>query len=508
MKKTVLYLIVCLSGFAVQAQEPSPSSALRYAIDDTQGTARFRGMSGAFGAVGGDMSSINVNPAGTAILSNNTASGTLSNYNASRKSNYFGDSSTDNTSTLDLNQLGGAFVFFNTKENSDWKKFVFAINYENANDYENNVYYQGTNPNRSISDYFTAFANGPGNVPGIQESYLTTYDYTDFNFMDQQAWLGYQSYIIDPTGPDSYTSNAPAGNFYQQNSFASTGYNGKVSINLSSSYKDKIYFGVNFNAHFTDYTQSSLVYESNTSANNTDRPTIHTIDFQNDMHTYGSGFSMNLGVIAKVTKDMRLGLAFETPTWYRLTDELSQAIYTTFNTGPNDPNPNQEATYLFDEGIVSVYPEYKLQTPGKVTGSFAYVFGKQGLISFDYSIKDYSTTTFRPKNELFFNSVNTQMSNELTTASEFRVGAEYRVKQVSLRGGYRFEQSPYKDGKTVGDLTSLSAGLGYNFGDSRLDLAFTHSERDYYHSLLSSYTDAAKVQSKMNNLTLSYTINF
>lgn len=506
MKKTVLTLIACLAVYAVQAQEPNVSSALRYAIDDTQGTARFRGMSGAFGAVGGDMSSIYANPAGSAILSNNTLSGTLTNYNKTGNSNYFGGTSSDNTSTIDLSQLGGAFVFFNIKENSDWKKFVFAVNYENANNFENNIYLQGINPNRSIGDYFTTFANGFGTLEGIPLDVLQSYHYDELSFADQQAWLGNKASIFHPADANDpnntvYISNVPGGtSYHQENGFASTGYNGKVAINLSSSYRDKIYLGINFNAHFTDYTESSVVHESNSGPDDTANPTIRTIRFGNDLHTYGSGFSMNLGVIAKVTNDLRLGLAYESPTWYRLTDELNQSLTTTFNDATVD--------YNFDEGIIMIYPEYKLQTPAKVTGSLAYLFGKKGLISFDYSMKDYSSTEFRPKNDQFFRSVNAVMSEQLQNASEFRIGAEYRVKQVSLRGGYRFEESPYKDGKTIGDLTSFSAGLGYNFGDSRIDLAFTHSERDYYKSLLSSFTDSAKIEGKNNNLTLSYTLNF
>ena len=64
------------------------------------------------------------------------------------------------------------------------------------------------------------------------------------------------------------------------------------------------------------------------------------------------------------------------------------------------------------------------------------------------------------------------MGNMLTTASEVRLGTEYKIKKVSLRAGYRWEQSPYKDGKTIGDLTGYSGGLGFNFGTTKLDLAY------------------------------------
>ena len=53
------------------------TDAVRYSMDEIQGTARFRAMSGAFGALGGDMSSVNINPAGSAIFNNSHASLTL-----------------------------------------------------------------------------------------------------------------------------------------------------------------------------------------------------------------------------------------------------------------------------------------------------------------------------------------------------------------------------------------------------------------------------------------------
>ena len=78
------------------------------------------------------------------------------------------------------------------------------------------------------------------------------------------------------------------------------------------------------------------------------------------------------------------------------------------------------------------------------------MFGDQGLISFDYSVKDYSNAKFKPTSDSFFAGQNSIISNDLTSASTYRFGAEYRVKQFSFRGGYRFEESPYKDGATVG----------------------------------------------------------
>ena len=128
MKKIVLIIFTSLTACFTQAQEIS--EAIRYAQDNLNGTARFRAMGGAFGALGGDLSSLNVNPAGSVIFSNNQAGATLSNFNIKNKSNYLGNNTVEQNNSLDLNQAGAVFVFKNTDSKSDWKKFSLAINYE------------------------------------------------------------------------------------------------------------------------------------------------------------------------------------------------------------------------------------------------------------------------------------------------------------------------------------------------------------------------------------------
>ena len=88
------------------------------------------------------------------------------------------------------------------------------------------------------------------------------------------------------------------------------------------------------------------------------------------------------------------------------------------------------------------------------------------------------------------------------------MGTEWRVKAVSLRGGYRNLQSPYKNGTTLGDLTSLSGGLGYSFNGARVDLAYTWQQRKADVSTLRpGFTQSALVKTTGNNITLSFTMD-
>lgn len=80
---------------------------------------------------------------------------------------------------------------------------------------------------------------------------------------------------------------------------------------------------------------------------------------------------------------------------------------------------------------------------------------------------------------------------------------------VSLRGGYRYEQSPYANGITIGDLNGFSAGIGLNFGGSRLDFTYSRSEQDINQQLFDTgLTTAALINQVKNNYILSYAINF
>jgi len=125
-------------------------------------------------------------------------------------------------------------------------------------------------------------------------------------------------------------------------------------------------------------------------------------------------------------KEVRFGLSYESPTWYRLTDELTQRLVTS-GYGLNATQDNTiYSTVATDPNTTMIFQPYKLKSPGKVTGSFAYVFGKRGLLSIDYAFKDYSNTTYRPKSD--FTTTNMTMGNTLTTASEVRIGGEFKVK--------------------------------------------------------------------------------
>jgi len=511
MKKGILLCIGFMSMSLTYAQDIT--DALRYAKDDVQGTARYRALSGAFGALGGDMSAITINPAGSSVFNDSHLSISLSNQNNKTDTRYFNGTSNDSESNVDLNQIGAAFIFNNGNANSNWKKFTLGVTYNKIEDYNTDWFAQGTNNNNSIGDYFLKNADGLrlDRISRFEgESYGEAYGDIGFTYGDQnqQAFLGYESYILEPDANTDdntfYTSNIADGEYNQEYTYAATGYNGKFTINASTQYGKNLYLGINLNTHFINYERSTYLFEANDNAGSL----INEVGFENNLKTIGSGISLQLGGIFKVTDQFRVGLSYDTPTWYTIEDETSQSIRTSSYDGIALEDGGTFYNANINPRVLNVYEQYNLKTPGKLTGSLAYIFGTRGLLSFDYSVKDYSNTKFKPESDTYFAYQNNIINDRLTTAATYKIGGEYKIKQFSLRGGYRLEESPYKDKETVGDLTGYSLGLGYNFGKLKLDLTFDQWQRETNYQLYQvGLTDAANLDSKNANVTMSVSFN-
>lgn len=502
MKRYFIFIMVLVcAGTSAQ----NINDILRYSTENLQGTARFQGLSGAFGALGGDLSALNVNPAGSAVFNNSLFTVSGSNYNTNNEARYFNSFHVRENNSFDLNQVGGVFVFNSTNQNSDWKKLALALNYDLVQNFDNEFLVQG-NSNQGIDNYFLSFAQGVPfgslllqNGEFIEEAYLDIG--ANLGFAEQQAFLGYFGGVIDPVDESDdnntdYIANAQYSSVNQEFFQSTTGYNSKFTLNVASQYQENLYLGASLNFHTIFYDKVTLFTEDGYDT----ASEIQFTNFDNFLHTEGSGFSFSLGAIARLNDNIRVGGSYQSPTWYRLTDDTAQRI--------NSDLADDEISFI-DFNILNLFEAYRVKTPGKLTGSIAMIFGKEGLLSFDYGYQDMSQAELRPVSDPSFGTVNQTVASELGTISTFRLGGEYRIEAVSLRAGYRFEQSPYSNGETIGDLTGYSGGIGYNFGGSRLDLAYSRSEQDVNEQLFDvGLTTPALINRITNNITLAYTLNF
>jgi hypothetical protein len=505
MKRSTFLLITVFAMAVSNAQDIA--DGLRYASEDNSGTARFNALSGAFGALGGDVSAIAINPAGSAVFLSNSITVSLGVDDKDNTANYFNSSVNSNQSDFNLNQAGAVFVFNNKNEDSPWKKFSIGLNYLTNKNYNDDLYVAGTG-NTSIGEFFLANAQGvPLDLLQLQngETIADLYAYLGETqgAAAQNAFLGFQGYIIDPIDPKDpqntqYISNIAPGSFNHEFVNLQRGYRGKYTANFATQYTDKFFFGINLNSHIIDYDQSTYLYEGNSNVGSL----VNEVGFENNLSVLGSGFSAQIGGIMKIGPDTRLGLTYDTPTWYVISEETTQFLET------RRMEDEMSINEIINPRVLNIYEDYDLRTPGKISISAAHIFGKSGLLSFDYSYSDYSNIQFGPTSDPVFAIENANISNLLQGAGSYRLGGEYRFDQLSLRGGLRYKESPYKNESTVGDTKGFSLGLGYNFGNYSFDLSYARAEESRNQQLYSvGLTDSAAIDTVYSNFVFTLGIN-
>ncbi|MCW8982112.1 MAG: outer membrane protein transport protein [Altibacter sp.] len=505
MKRISFLLITVLSMTVSNAQDIT--DALRYGTENINGTARFNALSGAFNALGGDVSSMAINPAGSAVFLTNSLSISLDIKDIENNATYFNSRIRSFDADANLNQAGAVFVFNNADEESPWKKFTLGLNYISTNDFDNEVFSKGTG-NTSIGSFFLAQAQGiPLDLLQLQGSETISDLYTFLGETQgtaaQNAFLGYQGFIFDPVDPTNsqntqYTSNIASGTFNQEYAHLTRGYNGKYTMNFATQYNDNLFFGINLNTHIIDFDRYTYLYESN----NNPGSVVTQVGFENNLSVLGSGFSAQIGAILKVADNSRISLSYDTPTWHVISEETTQYLET------ERVEEGVTIDQIVNPRVINVFEDYNLRTPGKVAIGIAQVFGKKGLISFDYSYKDYANTEFSPKNDPFFIAENAFIRERLKDASTYRLGGEYRIDNLSLRGGVRYEESPYQDEVTVGDLSGFSLGVGYNFGNYTFDISYARSEQSRSQQLYKvGLTDTVLIDTTQSNIVFTLGLN-
>ena len=479
------------------------SEVLSLSMDKPSGTARFESMGGAFGSLGGDLSSININPAGGAVFIDNEYGFTISGSNTKNNTLFFNNDEENKNFKFSINQGGGVWVLKNYGEGKI-NQISIGINVQINNSFKDVFDSKGKNTINSIDQFFLNNSlgfNATDLSVGFNENTASVYKYLgeNYGYSAQQAFLGYQSFILsyDDDSKSFYSLVDFSDGVDQHYSNDSKGSNIKYNYNISVKYKENYYFGININTHSIYKSNFSRLIENNFS----EKSAIKNITFENSLVTQGEGFSAQLGTIVKFNS-FRLGLSYQSPTWYSLWDETYQYIET--NSQDLDGNTFQDK---IDPRVTNRYPEYKITSPSVFTASTAFVFGKIGLISLDIVSKDNSKIKLRPTNDFSFN--NNEINTKLTNTLDFRLGTEFRLEKISLRGGYQFYDSPYKDSKIMEDYSTLAFGFGYDFGDTVLNLSHKISESKRKHqSFDSGLTDLIQIDSNASFSTLSLIFKF
>jgi hypothetical protein len=465
-----LFTIVFFIATAIASYSQSldyQDLALLFSENDENGSARFVGMSGAFGAVGGDISAMNVNPAGIAIYKNSTFSGTVNTRNTEIIANYYNNAVRTQEQFFNASQAGAVLVF-DSAYNSRWSKFAIGLNYRITKDFSNGFLAQGNSGIATFTD-FPIDENTP---------------HLEYNISEEQRFRN--------------TMN---------------GELSEINIAFSSVYENRLYVGAGINTYNLNFTQQTTLTEANTDGDNNN---LKAALYQEN-NTIGTGFSLNTGVIYKLARSFRFGLSYQTPTWFTEIIEETNIL-------PNEGTRLGDLPFLGDVNISvtedlendyantadGYFPEqsllYRLKTQSKLTTSAAFIFGKNGLVSIDYIKKNYTKIKLTQED---FAVENQFFQNDLRNTHNVNIGTEWRFNRLSIRGGYKFEQNPLKNASDLENITGCSFGGGYHFGNTKFDISYSDSNRNNSYNFYSQFSNinAANLMTNNRKITATLTLN-
>ncbi len=483
MKKFAYFFVALflISGYSFAQGEVD---AVKFSRDELYGTARSMAMGGAFGALGGDLTGVSINPAGIGVYRSSEISGTLGLEQNKASVGNLDKAVTD----FNLHTLGFVGYFPLRSESVPMINFGFAYNRQKA--FNNEINAKGS-PRHSLLNYIADRSYGvvPSNLelPGENSNLPDPFE--------TEPWLtvlAYNSWLInDNTGTDGkyyYTPlNTRGDQLGNQISTYERGYVDDYDFTIGTTVNNVLNLGLSltvssiYNYQYSDYSES---FSTN------GRYTLN-----NEVSTTGAGVGAKLGVIYRPTNMLRIGLAYHTPTWYTMQEYYQASIDDSM--APYVTDPNYEPSRTFSARFPN---SYNLKTPDKWVLSLASVIGSRFILSMDYELMDYrkmelGVPDLSSDEQNWYETDNNFIQQDFKMASTVKLGMEYRFNpQLYGRLGYAWMQNPYTakfsdagnaaifNSNVVhvleGDNNYFTGGLGYRFNQNfYADLALVYKSR-------------------------------
>ncbi len=449
MRNINILLFTLLFANSLLAQ--NITDVVRWSTIDQIGTARTLGVGSSFGAMGGDFSVININPAGIADyrISEFTLTPSLRGFKTEaffdkdRNTNEFSKGS-----RLGLDNIG--FVIA-SKPGNNWTSSNFAFGFSRIADHHRKVNLKGTLKG-SITTYFAEQANGK--VPDDLDDFVTypafntgaIFDFNEDNF-----------YETDFDGQDV--------NVLRTQEINQSGGINELTFGWAGEYKNNVNLGFSIGVPFASFDELKTYSEQD---EKDEIATFNNLEYIERLNTSGVGFNFKAGFTYKILNRLRLAGAFHSPTWYKFTDDYSTSMQYSFYDGEN-----QSYSYDSPDGTF----EYKMTTPWRAIGSLGTTlrlgeirgFVNADLEYLDYTNANYNGTAFDSSSEeqKWTNEVNRQILNKLGSATNLRLGTEFGYRNLRLRGGYSWERTAFNADDFFNNKVSF--GLGFREDDFFID---------------------------------------
>ncbi|MFN5422238.1 MAG: OmpP1/FadL family transporter [bacterium] len=475
MKRLIIVITSILSTQLSSAQEPI--DALRYSMMGHGGTARARAIGGALTSLGGDFSSVAVNPAGLALFKTSELVFTPSFSFNNTKTNYLTNEVKDKKTNPDFSNIG-LIIPRPGSWNGKWKNFTWAVGMNKTINFGNSVSLKGNNNQSSYSEkYLEELINNNVTDPNAAAS--------DYPFGSS---LAFNTFLIDTiSGPNStiegYKSQATVSSgLTQEQTITSKGSINDMYVATSANYMDKIYFGGSVNFSRLRYEKTSVYKESD--ASNNPNNNFNYFETEDYLLTDGVGIGVKLGVIVKPIDRIRIGIAYHSPVLFNMEDFYSTKVTTDLE-GYQGNGILTQSSKDFNEGQLGNF-EYNFRNPMRLLFGLSYVLREvqdvtrqKGFISADVEYLNYGKATFKAggntqDHSSYLNEVNNAISNQFKSAINLRIGGELKFNTIMARLGFNYMGNAYAEKPLVARQMNISGGLGYRHMGFFVDLTYVH----------------------------------
>ncbi len=439
---------------------------------DIAGTARYVGLSGAFTALGGDVSAIDDNPAALGLFQHREISFTLDD----QYSRSYSSAAPLATNTATLPQFSWVFGTGYDDKQSGLLRHNFVLQYHRLRSYNRSYNAAVTSP-LSQTDLIASLTNG---LPS--SSFASGDDVWDDANIGWLSVMGYDCGIIKPdtTNLDNnwYSILEANEQVLSSTKVKETGSANQFTFAYGANISHRFYFGLSLNVLSLTHKKTVAYTEAFDKGGG--------YSYTTSVSTTGTGGNLALGLIYRPLSFFRLGASFQSPTVsYLRVDNLVQY--------------NGVASSTYSTSID------RYMMPMRATFGAAFQFSTRGLISMEYDLR-------------------CRLRNYLPYEHTLKIGAEGVIhNNWFLRTGYAYRSSfattnfsftpANTDTRTDTEFFNprgthcASIGFGYRSNRWYIDLAyqFRLEQLDFYAHVLQSTPNAVDIASHRLILTVAFT---
>ena len=466
MKRTFFTIALMAMCISLNAQDVASLAFMYDGITNNTnnyyGTARSVAMGNAVTAVGGELGSVGINPAGSAVAKYSqfeiTPGLTISSVNSQFSpigEGLYQASSGETRTRFTLPSFGASFSF-NTGNEYGVKSFSFGIVATQTQDYNKSFSARGLNSRTSLLGEFAAGAYG--------KTYKDLESYNSGTSWDLVA--GYNGRLFGGVSDVVYAGNCETYTMLgycipsalsQTSMVTTTGYKRDLVLNFAFDIDSKVYMG--FNIGFPMMYRNNQESYFETPVNYQDffiglpDKTGEAVDtyytgstYQFDQYTRMTGIYAKFGFIYLPTDHLRIGGAIQTPVAYNVTEGYHYMANSTYEySGCNGYSSSPQDEW-----------SYRERGPWSFNLGLAYTFGSMALLSLDYELTDFKSLYFSEIGNRtdYFYKVNQTIRNFCGSSHNLRAGLEVKLNPlVSARAGFTLQTTPeryWKEGGSVG----------------------------------------------------------